>query len=195
MIDSQMKSQTEISLENFDTNAENMLFRFSFWKILIQILRKRFFAYNKYIGKHNVGKGIGSVAGGMTLRSADSINNFDISPSSWFKKASVALVYDGAIVNYIETLHKIVPAITDIKIVSKGNIAVYTAVSFGQKAISPGICKYQKIGFGLLPPISHQNAISHLENGYSQMLKDLIKDFKEKNRAWVKNGEVFLYSC
>ena len=31
-----------------------------------------------------------------------------------------------------------------------------------------------------------------MENRYSQMLKDLIKDFKENNRAWVKNGEVFL---
>ena len=44
---------------------------------------------------------------------------------------------------------------------------------------------------GVPPPISHQDAISLLENGYSQMLKDLIKDLKEKNRAWVRNGEVF----
>ena len=101
------------------------------------------------------------------------------------------LVYDGVIVNYIETLHKIVPGITDIRMVSEANITVYTTVSFDQKAISPGICEYQKAGLGVLPPISHQDAIKHLENGYSKMLKDLIKDFKEKNRAWVTNSEVF----
>ena len=76
-------------------------------------------------------------------------------------------------------------------IVSEGNITVYITVSFYQKAKSPGICEYQKVGFGVLPPIGHQDAISLLENGYSQMAKDLIQDFKEKNRAWVKNGEVF----
>ena len=164
---------------------------FSFWKMLIQVLRKRFFAYNTYIGKHNVGKGIGSVGGGMTLPSTNSVNNFGILPSSWFKKAPVPLVYDGVIGSYIETLHKIVPGVTDIKIVSEGNITVYTTVSFDQKAISPGICEYQKVGFGVFPSISHQNAISRMENGYPLMLKDVIKDFKEKNRAWVKNGEVF----
>ena len=44
---------------------------------------------------------------------------------------------------------------------------------------------------GALPPISHRDAISLLEKRYSQLAKDLIKDFKEKNRAWVKNSEVF----
>ena len=29
-------------------------------------------------------------------------------------------------------------------------------------------------------------------NGYSQMLKDLIRDFKTKNCAWIKEGEVFV---
>ena len=84
--------------------------------MLIPLLRKRFFAYNTYLGKHNVGKGIGSVAGGMTFPSTNSVNHFGISPSSWFKKAPVPLVYDGVIVNYFETLHKIVPGKADIKI-------------------------------------------------------------------------------
>ena len=73
---------------------------------------------------------MGDVAGGMALPSTNSVNHFGISLSSWLKKAPVPLAYDGVIVNCTETLHKIVPGITDIKIVSEGNITVHTIVSF-----------------------------------------------------------------
>ena len=43
-----LKSQTEISFDNFDTKAENKLIGFSFWKMLIPLLRKRFFVTLEY---------------------------------------------------------------------------------------------------------------------------------------------------
>ena len=61
-------------------------------------------AYNAYLGKHNVGNGTGGIAGGKTLPRPDSVNHFGISPSNWYKKAPVPLVYDGVVVNYVETL-------------------------------------------------------------------------------------------
>ena len=126
----------------------------------------------------------------------NSVNHFGISPSSWLKKATVPLVYDGVIVNnYIETLHKTVPGITDIQMASEGNITVYTTVSFDQKAISPGICEYQKVGFGVLPPTCHQDAVSLLENEYSKMLRELIKDFKEKSELGLRIVKFSSYSC
>ena len=99
------------------------------------------------------------------------------------------LVYDGVIVNYIETLHKIVPGITGIKIISEGNITVHTTVSFDQKAISPGICEYQKVGFFGIS--TNQSSGCYQSFGNSQMLKDLIKDFNEKVELGFKNGGVF----
>ena len=98
------------------------------------------------------------------------------------------LVYDGVVVNYVETFQKIIPEVTNLKIVSENSITVFANV---QKAISPGICEYQKIGFGVLPSINHEEALVLLQNGYSLMLKDLVRDFKTKNRAWIKEGEVF----
>ena len=61
-------------------------------------------AYNAYLGKHTVGKGNGGIAGGKTLPRPDFVNHFGISPSNWYKKAPVPLVYDGVVVNYVETL-------------------------------------------------------------------------------------------
>ena len=61
-------------------------------------------AYNAYLGKHTVGKGNGGIAGGKTLPRSDFVNHFGISPSNWYKKAPVPLVYDGVVVNYVETL-------------------------------------------------------------------------------------------
>ena len=148
-------------------------------------------AYNAYLGKHNVGKGTGGKAGGKTLPRPDSVNHFGISPSNWYKKVPVPLVYDGVVVNYVETLQKTIPEVTNLKIVPENSITVFANVSFDQKEISPGICEYQKIGFGVLPSINHEEALVLLQNGYSQMLKDLIRDFKTKTRAWIKEGEVF----
>ena len=96
-------------------------------------------AYNAYLGKHTVGKGEGSIADGMSLPSPNSVKNVGISPSGWYKKAPVPLVYDGVVINYIQTLQKIFPGVTSIKLVSKNCITMYVTVSFDQKAISPGI--------------------------------------------------------
>ena len=50
-------------------------------------------AYNAYFGKHNVGKGTGGVAGEKTLPRPDSVNHFGLSPSNWYKKVPVPLVF------------------------------------------------------------------------------------------------------
>ena len=149
-------------------------------------------AYNAYLRKHNVGKGTGGMAGGKTLPPPDSVNHFGISPSNWYKKATVPLVYDGVVLNYVETLQKIIPEVTNLKVVSENSITVFANISFNQKAISPGICESQKIGFGVLPSISHEEALVLLQNSYSQMLKDLIRDFKTKTRGWIKEEVFFL---
>ena len=137
------------------------------------------------------GEGEGGIAGGMTLPSPNSVNHFGISPSSWYKKAPVPLVYDGVVINYIQTLQKIFPGVTSIKLVSENYVTMNVTVSFDQKAISPGICKYQNIGFGVTPPINEADALHLMDNGYSQMFEELIKDFKTKNRKWIKEGKVF----
>ena len=59
-------------------------------------------------------------------------------------------------------------------------------VSFDQKAISPGICEYENIGIDVTPPINEADA-----SGYSQMLEELVKDFKTKNRKWIKKAMFF----
>ena len=97
-------------------------------------------AYNSYLGKHNVGKGTGGIAGGKTLPRPDSVNYLEISPSNWYKKVQVPLVYDDVVVNYVETLQKIIPEVTNLKIVSENSITMFASVCFNQKAISPGIC-------------------------------------------------------
>ena len=148
-------------------------------------------AYNAYLGNHSVGKGTGGIAGGKILPRPDSVNHFGISPLNWYKKVPVPLVYDGVVVNYVETLQKIIPEVTNLKIVSENSVTVFANVSFDQKAISPGICEYQKIGFGVLPSVNHEEALVLLQNGYPQMLKDLIREFKTKYRSWIKEGEVF----
>ena len=99
------------------------------------------------------------IPGGKTLPRPDSVNHFGVSPSKWYKKAPVPLVYDGVVMNYVETLQKIIPEVTNLKIVSENSVTVFANVNFDQKAISPGICEYQKIGFGLFPLISHEEAL------------------------------------
>ena len=59
---------------------------------------------------------------------------------------SFFVIYDSVVVNYVETLQKIFPEVTNLKIVSENSITVFANVSFNQRAISPGICEYQKIG-------------------------------------------------
>ena len=72
------------------------------------------------------------IPGGKTLPRPDSVNHFGISPSNWYKKAPVHLVY--------------------VWITSR-----HSRKSFLK--LSPGICEYQKIGFGVLPSISHEEAL------------------------------------
>ena len=130
----------------------------------------------------------------MTVPGPNYVNQFGKSPSGWYKKAPVNLMYDGVVINYTQTLQNIFPGVTSIKLVSENYITMYVTVSFDQKAISPGTCEYQNVGFGVTPPINEADALHLMDNGYSQMLEELIKDFNTKNRKWIKEGEVLLFS-
>ena len=68
---------------------------------------------------------------------------------------------------------------------------MYVTVSFDQKAISPGICEYENIGIDVTPPINEADALHLMDSGYSQMLEELVKDFKTKNRKWIKKAMFF----
>ena len=80
-----------------------------------------------------------------------------------------------------------------MKLQSTNNLIVFGTLSFDQKAVSPGLCKYQNLGLGVLPVVTPTEAVDLLENGYSKVLQKLIVDFKNSERFWVKNGEVFFF--
>ena len=145
--------------------------------------------YNIYLGKHNVGKQTSGSAKNMDLPTPSSVNHFGLSPSSWFKKDPVPMVFNGVFINYIEILQSILPDITKVKLVSSNNVTIFGTVSFDHK--SPGLCNYHNLGLGVNPIIKPEDAVKLLENGYSKMLQKLINDFKKNERSWIKNGEVF----
>ena len=148
-------------------------------------------AYNIYLGKHNVGKQTSGSAKNMDLPTPSSVNHFGLSPSSWFKKDPLPMVFNGVFINYIEILQIILPDITKVKLVSSNNVTIFGTVSFDQKAVSPGLCNYHNLGLGVNPIIKPEDAVKLLKNGYSKMLQKLINDFKKNERSWIKNGEVF----
>ena len=63
---------------------------------------------------------------------------------------------------------------------------------FDQKAISPGGCIYGNNLFGILPTISAIDAENLANEGYRNMLQNVIKSFKEGTHKWVKQGELFI---
>ena len=70
--------------------------------------------YNIYLGKHNVSKQISGNARNMDLPTPSSIIHFGLSPSSWFKKDPVPIVFDGVFISYIEIRQSILPDITKV---------------------------------------------------------------------------------
>ena len=75
---------------------------------------------------------------------------------------------------------------------SKNSVVVFASVIFDQKAVSPGGCVYSGGLYGILPPISGRDANILLQNGYRNMLQNLINESEEGTRHWVKQGEVFM---
>ena len=120
------------------------------------------------------------------------MNHAGLSDSSWYKKAAVPFLFDGGVINFVEILQDIFPKVSKIKISSGNSVVVYATVIFDQKAVSPGGCVYSGGLYGILPPISGVDAVNLLQNGYRNMLQTLIAEFKEENRKWVEQGEVFL---
>ena len=113
-------------------------------------------AYNIYLGKHNVSKQISANARNMDLPTPSSVNYFGLSPSSWFKKDPVPMVFDCVFISYIEILQSILLDITKVKVVSSNNVTIFGTVTFDQKAISPGLCNYQNLGLGVRTQSSNQ---------------------------------------
>ena len=122
-----------------------------------------------YLSKHNVNNQISSNAKNVDLPTPSRVNHFGLSPSSWFKKDPVPMVFDGVFIIYIEILQSILSDITKVKLVSSKNVTIFGTVSFDQKAISPGLCKYQNLGLGVNPIIKPIEAVELLENGYSKI--------------------------
>ena len=149
--------------------------------------------YNIDLGKHSVGKHVGGTKHGMSLPSPSSVNHFCLSPSSWVKKETVPLIFDGVFINFIEILQDILPEITKVKLQSTNNLVVFGTLIFDQKAVSHGLCKYQNLGLGVLPVVTPIETVDFLENGYSRMLQKLIADFKISERFGVKNEELFFF--
>ena len=61
-------------------------------------------AYNIYLAKHNVGKNVKMYMSdsAIPLPNRNAVNHFGLSHSTWYKKASVPLVFSGVIVNFVE---------------------------------------------------------------------------------------------
>ena len=106
--------------------------------------------------------------------------------------AAVPFSFDGVVINFVEIFQDIFSKVRKIKISSGHSVVVYATVIFDQKTVCPGGCVYSGGLYGILPPISGVHAVNLLQNGYCNMLQTLIAEFKEENRKWVKQGEVFL---
>ena len=116
-----------------------------------------------------------------------------MSPPSWVEKDPVPMIFDRVFIKFIEILQDILPKITKVKLQSTNNLVVFGTLTFDQKAVSPGLCKCQNLGPGVLPVFTPTEEVDLLENGYSKMLQNLIADFKNSERFWVTNGEVFFF--
>ena len=103
------------------------------------------------------------------------------------------MIFDRVFINFIEILQDILPEITKMKLQSTNNLVVFGTLSFDQKAVSPSLCKYRNLGLGVLPVVTPIEAVDVLENGHSKMFQKRIADFKNSERFWVKNGEVFFF--
>ena len=126
--------------------------------------------------------------GQVQLPDPNCVNQAGLSDSSWYKKAAVPFLFDGVVINFVEILQDLYLKITKVKIVSKNSVVVFASVIFDQKAVSPGGCVYSGGLYRILPPISGRDANILLQNGYRNMLQNLINEFKEGTRHWVKQG-------
>ena len=120
----------------------------------------------------------------------DSCDSFGLSNSSWYKKASVPLVFSGVIVNFVQIALEMFQRLSKMVVRSEHAVVVYGTVVVDQKALSPGACLYQQNLFGISPPISVEDADNITKDGYKVMLESLIKMFKDGQYSWVKQGEV-----
>ena len=115
-------------------------------------------AYNIYLGKHNVGKNVEMYDGAILLPNPNTVNHFGLSNATWYKKASVPLVFSGVIVNFVEIALEMFERLSKMVVRSEHALVVYGTFVVDQKALSPGACLYQQNLFGISPPISVADA-------------------------------------
>ena len=149
-------------------------------------------AHNVYLGRQNAGKGFGPFGQSFATASVKRTSHVAPSNSAFQRKSVVPIVTSGVIVNFIEILLKSFPKITKVRLSGENSTVCYVSLIFDQKTLAPGAEKYGNTLFGVAPPITSEIATNLCCNGYSNMLKSLLKEFNDNQRTWIKNGEVFM---
>ena len=106
--------------------------------------------------------------GAIPLRNPNTVNHFGLSNATWYKKASVPLVFSGVIVNFVEIALEMFQRLSKMVVCSEYALVVYGTIVVDQKALSPGACLYQQNLFGIPPPISVAHAGSIAKDGYKK---------------------------
>ena len=137
-------------------------------------------AYNIYLGKLNVGENVKISDYAIPLPEPNTANHFSLSNSSWYKEASVPLVFSGAIVNFIEVALEMFQKLSKMVRRCDHSVVVYCTVIMDQKAISPGACLHQQGLFGISPQVSVEDAENVAKDGYKRMLDKFDKDVQRR---------------
>ncbi|XP_066934637.1 uncharacterized protein [Clytia hemisphaerica] len=150
-------------------------------------------AYNIYLGKHGVGSTRNVLKSSQpVLPKPESVFHFGLAPSSWMKKQVCPALHDGIIIQFLLTLLDVMPNVTKVKLETKTSCTLYGCLILDQKGISPGADEYDGMIYGITPNLGPDDVSKLCENGYPEMLKNLIRMFTEKNLKWVKQVEVFM---
>ena len=108
------------------------------------------------------------------------------------KKSIFPVPESGAIVQFLLSILQVIPQISKVKLTSSKSVVTYVSMIFDQKALSPGAECYGNKLYGVMPPITVEEATALCSEGYSDMHHKLIDDFRMRRRKWVKQAEVFL---
>ena len=150
-------------------------------------------AMNIYLGKHGVGSGRSCFkTSEAILPEVKSVFHFAYSPSASRRKQVCPALADGVLVQFLLVCLEIVPAVTRVKLTSHSSVTMYASIIFDGKGINPGAQEYDGVIHGILPPLSVDDVKSLTSDGYPNMLRSMIQNFKENKWSWVKQVEVFL---
>ena len=88
------------------------------------------------------------------------------------------------VINFVEILQDFYPRITTVRIVAKNNVVSIRTTTFDEKAVSHDL-------YGIPPPPPPPPYLTLLQNGYRNLLQNLINELKTSTRLWVEQGEAF----